>query len=1135
MTLAKKPTAVFLAVAMFFSFALANFTVSAAGQSDTIVSGTAVTVPDADGGMTFAKNEYYRIDKPFEQSVTTIEAWVKVDSNIADGTRVGEIISNYGIYGETLAFGIYTNGNPRLYISQYKDFSENPNNKITNDIVFDKVDVRTGQWLHIAVVIDQEVNKVHCYVNGELKQSIEQAMDKSINITGFDIEHVIGGDLRHGNACFFKGEVRSVALYSDVRTIDEISVDMTAVEKDDLVAAWDLTTISDNIFEDESGNGYHAKLDQIWIDQKELVDEYDYSMVIVGDTQILNYKYPDKYAEIYDWLLNNVESKKIKYVMGLGDITDKDTDEEWERAVKQMARLDGVVPYSLVRGNHDSSTKMNKYFNTLPYINSFNGRYNANVESTWRKINIDDVNYLIFTLQFGPSDEELKWASKIIEAHPEHNVIITTHAYSAPNGYIMPDGLLSNAGSSVYGGANGSKQIWEKLVSKHKNISMIISGHVTDDGMTVTQVKGDNGNVVSQILCNPQEVDEYEGAAGLVTVLYFSEGGKKIQAECISTVREKYYLTSNQIDLEVHTTEHTHKTTLINAKDATCFKKGYSGDKYCSYCDKIYEKGIETDMIAHTPTVVGAVEATDTEAGYTGDTVCAVEGCQLIIKQGEIIAAGQTAKTNAEPSNNEPDKQHVVNEKNPSENIISKSVSTNPYGTDKGDTAVYVLDVPQSGYLSYENWENHGLGWSTGGTLRNQSNTGFATGAKTQYLHFTTINGENFIEVLDNPEKSGCSQFCISPLVYQYGAKETDSISDIFSDADKFTYFAVRLKFEAPQNSVIRASIGVSDTGDGSYGYFKGKEAYLIDKNTGEQIVLGTVNYEIPNGFDGYLMVPASAVHGSSHSIAAIRRLYFFRHADCSNHYVSVNSEWSDTKLYIGDMFAVEDSLKFRSVNVCQGNHKEYKGNTVKATCIEDGYTPYYCYTCLQEVRREIHSATGHLNTTIDKKAATCYQAGYKTVVCECGEEVSNEILPKIAHTPASNIQGAVGSTCYTKGYTGDIVCSICDAAEIKWAITRGKSLPLLEHAASKLVGVKEATSTENGYTGDKVCEECGEVLQVGKVIAATGTNVEQENKAPETGGGCVIWEIFVALLAGAVIFATSKNKKRRSKTKLNV
>ena len=202
MTLAKKPTAVFLAVAMFFSFALANFTVSAAGQSDTIVSGTAVTVPDADGGMTFAKNEYYRIDKPFEQSVTTIEAWVKVDSNIADGTRVGEIISNYGIYGETLAFGIYTNGNPRLYISQYKDFSENPNNKITNDIVFDKVDVRTGQWLHIAVVIDQEVKKIIIEQYELAKKILKEnatghnqlaqvLLDREV-IYSEDVEHIFG-------------------------------------------------------------------------------------------------------------------------------------------------------------------------------------------------------------------------------------------------------------------------------------------------------------------------------------------------------------------------------------------------------------------------------------------------------------------------------------------------------------------------------------------------------------------------------------------------------------------------------------------------------------------------------------------------------------------------------------------------------------------------------------------------------------------------------------------------------------------------------------------------------------------------------------------------------------------------------
>ena len=83
--------------------------------------------------------------------------------------------------------------------------------------------------------------------------------------------------------------------------------------------------------------------------------------------------------KVYDWILSNRNSKKIKYVMGLGDITDSynktyassynaetgysfDTKTEWDIAYEQLSRLDGIIPYSIVRGNHDSVTYMDKYF-----------------------------------------------------------------------------------------------------------------------------------------------------------------------------------------------------------------------------------------------------------------------------------------------------------------------------------------------------------------------------------------------------------------------------------------------------------------------------------------------------------------------------------------------------------------------------------------------------------------------------------------------------------------------------------------------------------------------------------------------------------------------------------------------------
>ena len=60
---------------------------------------------------------------------------------------------------------------------------------------------------------------------------------------------------------------------------------------------------------------------------------------------------------------------------------------------------------------------------------------------------------------------------------------------------------------------------------------------------------------------------------------------------------------------------------------------------------------------------------------------------------------------------------------------------------------------------------------------------------------------------------------------------------------------------------------------------------------------------------------------------------------------------------------------------------------------------------------------------------------------------------------------------------------------------------PVCNHDKTVVEKAKDATCTENGYTGDKVCSDCGEVLEEGKVITATGHKFGEWTvvKAPTT------------------------------------
>ena len=265
-------------------------------------------------------------------------------------------------------------------------------------------------------------------------------------------------------------------------------------------------------------------------------------------------------------MLGNVESKKIKFVLGLGDITNSSTNAEFDLAKKNIERMNGIVPYSLVRGNHDTENQMKKYFPVSAYKDKLGGYYGSDIFNSWQELIVGEIKYLIFTLDYGAKDAVLNWASEIIAAHPEHNVIITTHAYLFRDGTTLDSGDVvppSNKGSQY----NNGDHIWDKLVKKYENIVLVLSGHDPCDYVVAAQEKGVNGNTVTQMLVDPQGVDKAQGGVGLVTMLYFSADGKTMQVETYSTDRKAFYLEENQFTLTLDLVEPKTEETTAEATE----------------------------------------------------------------------------------------------------------------------------------------------------------------------------------------------------------------------------------------------------------------------------------------------------------------------------------------------------------------------------------------------------------------------------------------------------------------------------------------------------------------------------------------------------------------------------------------
>jgi len=301
---------------------------------------------------------------------------------------------------------------------------------------------------------------------------------------------------------------------------------------------------------------------------KAAVTNYAYSFAVIPDTQIVaenDVKNGEtNLAKLFDWIVTNKSSKNIQYVFGLGDITQNNNAAEWTLAQAQFAKLSAAgIPYSAIRGNHDLSwygkeqgsanyytDDYTAYIGTAAYRAQFEGFYSeSNVSNSWRTFVVGEVKYLMLTLDYGADDDVLNWASSIIEQHPYHNVIITTHAYLYRDGTTLDAG--DNVPPSANGGTNNGDDMWNKLVSKHNNIVLVMCGHDPSESIVVNRSTGKDNQVVTSMLIDAQDVEAQEGSMGMVAMLYFSADGKNLQVEYYSTAKEKYFMTSNQFSAEL--------------------------------------------------------------------------------------------------------------------------------------------------------------------------------------------------------------------------------------------------------------------------------------------------------------------------------------------------------------------------------------------------------------------------------------------------------------------------------------------------------------------------------------------------------------------------------------------------------
>lgn len=534
-----------------------------AGQKDTSVYVdnfkyyyNAEGLDDA-AGTDFSKldNPQYETVAPVTEDIRTIEAFFKTDTKLTQGilgTKFGD--ANYhGINAEItmVATGqlVLTIGNNRMTIT---DRSLNDNT-----------------WHHVALTADDTNSKLSCYVDSQLVKETDLTELTFSKSTDY-LPLTIGSNMPAESKFFtvFEGSLANVRLWNDVRTAEEIAANKTVsvgADADGLIAEWLLD--SENLTADTTGN-YNLKPFYWNIDtENALFAQYnrdaaedDFTIVFLPDTQTIIKNFETQVPEIFDWIIANAERLKIKAVVSLGDIIEYKAEEAgYSTLAAQYARLTAAgIPSVCTIGDHDYydlGTRDTRYYDQyftpdlLVQNDEFklgglyeegsllNGYYYLNIEG--------GAKFLIMNLEVHARDIILDWANEVVAANPDCHVIVATHNYMS-RAYC---GRFTTTGYENYPlhMGNAGEAVWQKFLSQHKNIDMLLCGHAESSGYWYNTDTGINGNEVIQINCDLQNTDQSYKTLSAVLMGRFKNDGSEVSFNLYSA-HNNMFIDSNSND-----------------------------------------------------------------------------------------------------------------------------------------------------------------------------------------------------------------------------------------------------------------------------------------------------------------------------------------------------------------------------------------------------------------------------------------------------------------------------------------------------------------------------------------------------------------------------------------------------------
>jgi len=368
------------------------------------------------------------------------------------------------------------------------------------------------------------------------------------------------------------------------------------------------------------------------------LDEDEFTFIAVGDTQGITWNgkaVSNKgfmYAKAaYDEAFEEVENPA--FILHGGDVVENGNNvNQWNYFFKSIGDTVTSVPHFATIGNHDVVSKgadprfyFNLHFNhpNNGGIDAIDPEYANRIGNRELRLLAQQANETVYSFDYGDA----------------HFIVLNSGNYSNEDYYILEAqrewlelDLKYNACSKwtvvlfhepVYHRLGGAEsRPWLGKLMEEYNVDLVIQGH---SHLVTRTYPMKNGEIVTKV--NPDVITQGTGTVyttiGSTALNHDSMGSINVE-ECmliatpnqtqsayttITISDDKIVMTVKQINglildrFEIVANEELHKhhgeEQIVGVKEASCLEDGYTGDKVCSYCQDILEKGSVVPAVGH--------------------------------------------------------------------------------------------------------------------------------------------------------------------------------------------------------------------------------------------------------------------------------------------------------------------------------------------------------------------------------------------------------------------------------------------------------------------------------------------------------------------------------------------------------